>query len=138
MADPLPEVIATQAADTVTETGHGGAPTHVEPELFGLAPFQIVALAMLVLILIMLWKRVPAMITRGIDGKIAAIRLQLDEAKALRAEAEQLRAEYAAKLAGAEADAGDEPRPARSATRATVTTTSSSTATTAPTTRRMR
>lgn len=105
MADPLPEVIATQAADTVTETGHGGAPTHVEPELFGLAPFQIVALAMLVLILIMLWKRVPAMITRGIDGKIAAIRLQLDEAKALRAEAEQLRAEYAAKLAGAEADA---------------------------------
>lgn len=105
MADPLPEVIATQAADTVTETGHGGAPTHVEPELFGLAPFQIVALAMLVLILIMLWKRVPGLITRGIDGKIAAIRQQLDEAKALRAEAEQLRAEYAAKLAGAETDA---------------------------------
>jgi len=39
------------------------------------------------------------------DGKIAAIKQQLDEAKALRAEAEQLRAEYAAKIAGAEKDA---------------------------------
>lgn len=105
MSNQLPEVIATDAADTVTETGHGGAATHVEPELFGLAPYQIVALAMTVLVLIMLWKRVPAMITRGLDNKIAAIKQQLDEAKALRAEAEQLRAEYAAKIAGAEKDA---------------------------------
>lgn len=105
MANQLPEVIATDPADTVTETGHGGAVTHAEPELFGMAPFQIVALAMLVLVLIMLWKRVPGMITRGIDNKISAIKQQLDEAKALRAEAEQLRAEYAAKIAGAEKDA---------------------------------
>ncbi len=105
MADPLPEVIATTAADTVTQSGHGGAVTHVGPELFGLAPYQIVALAMLVLVLVLLWKRVPGMITRGLDDKIAAIRQQLDEAKALRAEAEQLRAEYAAKIAGAEKDA---------------------------------
>ena len=49
MANPLPEVIATTAADTVTESGHGGAATHLQPELFGLAPYQIVALAMLVL-----------------------------------------------------------------------------------------
>lgn len=105
MANPLPEVIATTAADTVTESGHGGAATHLQPELFGLAPYQIVALAMLVLVLIMVWKKVPGAITRGIDDKIAAIRQQLDEAKALRAEAEQLRAEYAAKVAGAEKDA---------------------------------
>lgn len=105
MANQLPEVIATTPADTVTESGHGGAVTHVEPELFGLAPYQIVAVSMTVLILIMLWKRVPAMVTRGIDGKIAAIKQQLDEAKALRAEAEQLRAEYSAKIAGAEKDA---------------------------------
>jgi F-type H+-transporting ATPase subunit b len=105
MAEPIPEVIATTPADIVAETGHGGAPVHAEPELFGLAPFQIVAVAMLVLILILLWKRVPGAITRGIDNQIAAIRQQLDEAKALRAEAEQLRAEYAAKMAGAEKDA---------------------------------
>lgn len=105
MANQLPEVVATDAAQTVTESGHGGAVTHVEPELFGLAPYQIVALAMTVLIVIMLWKRVPGAVTRGIDNKIAAIKQQLDEAKALRAEAEQLRAEYATKIAGAEKDA---------------------------------
>lgn len=105
MADQLPEVIATDSSEIVAGTEHGGAPTHAEPELFGLAPFQIVALAMLVLVLVMLWKRVPGMITRGLDNKIAAIRQQLDEAKALRAEAEGLRAEYAAKIAGAEKDA---------------------------------
>ncbi len=105
MADHLPEVIATDESQIVAGTEHGGAPTHAEPELFGLAPFQIVALAMLVLVLVMLWKRVPGMITRGLDGKIAAIKQQLDEAKQLRAEAEALRTEYAAKIAGAEKDA---------------------------------
>ena len=104
MADPLPEVIATSEAQTTAHTAAGGE-VHVEPNLFGLAPFQIVSLAMLVLIIIMLWKRVPGAVTRGIDGRIAAIKQQLDEAKALRAEAEQLRAEYAAKIAGAEKDA---------------------------------
>lgn len=105
MADQLPDVIATDPAQAHTEAGHGGAPTHSGPELFGMAPYQVVALAMLVLILIMLWKRVPGMVTRGIDGKIAAIKQQLDEARALRAEAEALRTEYAAKIAGAEKDA---------------------------------
>ena len=41
----------------------------------------------------------------GLDKKIAEIRHQLDEAKSLRAEAEVLRDEYAAKIAGAEKDA---------------------------------
>lgn len=103
MADQLPDLIATREAQTEVATQHG--PVHAEPQLFGMAPFQIVALAMLVLVLIMVWKRVPATIARGIDGKIAAIRQQLDEAKALRAEAEALRSEYAAKIAGAEKDA---------------------------------
>jgi F-type H+-transporting ATPase subunit b len=97
MTNQLPEVVATDAAQTVTESGHGGAVKHVEPELFGLAPYQIVALAMTVLIVIMLWKRVPGAVTRGIDNKIAAIKQQLDEAKALRTEADDI-------LAKAEAD----------------------------------
>lgn len=103
MADQLPEVFATTEAQTEVATPHGEV--HVEPSLFGMAPYQVVALAMLVLVLIMLWKRVPGIVTRGLDGKIAAIRQQLDEAKTLRAEAEALRAEYAAKIAGAEKDA---------------------------------
>lgn len=77
-----------------------------EPLLFGaIPPVMIVSAAMLVLIGIMLWKKVPAMITSGLDSQIAAIRAQLDEARALRAEAEQMRAEYAARIASAEKDA---------------------------------
>ncbi|GAA4643551.1 F0F1 ATP synthase subunit B [Pontixanthobacter gangjinensis] len=75
------------------------------PTLFGLDPTFYVSLAMTVLVLVMLWKKVPGMIVGGLDNKIAAIRLQLDEAKALRAEAEALRNEYSAKIAGAEKDA---------------------------------
>lgn len=99
-----PEVFTTEEPATAVEVEHG-AGVHTEPELFGFAPFQIVALAMLVLIAIMVWKKVPGMITGGLDSKIAAIRTQLDEAKALRAEAEALRNEYQAKIAGAQKDA---------------------------------
>ena len=103
-----PEVFTTEEPTTDgthagIEVDHGGG--HAEPELFGLAPFQIVAVAMAVLILIMVWKKVPGMITGGLDAKIDAIRSQLDEAKKLRAEAEALRDEYKQKIAGAEKDA---------------------------------
>ena len=93
------------AAGTVAtvEQPHGAA--HPQPELWGLAPFQVVALAMAVLIAIMLWKKVPQMVVSGLDNKIAAIRQQLDEARQLRAEAEALRQEYQTKIANAEKDA---------------------------------
>ena len=106
MANAGPEVFATEAAQVLVEDGHGGAGTHPEPELWGLAPFQIVSLSMLVLLLIALFgAKVHKTIAGGLDGKIAAIKDQLDEAKQLRAEAEALRQEYAAKIAGAEKDA---------------------------------
>ncbi len=103
-----PEVFATTAADpalnAVVEQGSAG--THIEPELLGLAPYQWVAVSMMLLILIAIFgAKVHRTIARGLDGKIAAIRSQLDEAKALRAEAEALRGEYAAKIANAEKDA---------------------------------
>ena len=82
-----------------------GEVAHAEPTLFGLEPYQIVSVSMLVLIAVLIWKKVPGAIAGGLDGKIAAIRAQLDEAKALRSEAEALRNEYAAKIAGAEKDA---------------------------------
>ncbi|MCR2834590.1 F0F1 ATP synthase subunit B family protein [Parerythrobacter lacustris] len=78
---------------------------HAEPTAFFLEPYQWVSVAMVVLIAVFIWKKVPGMITGGLDSKIAAIRAQLDEAKALRAEAEALRNEYQAKIAGAEQDA---------------------------------
>lgn len=99
-----PEVFSTTAANVAAEVEHGAA-KHIEPELFGFAPYQVVAVSMLVLIAIMIWKKVPGMITGGLDARIAAIRTQLDEAKQLRAEAEALRNEYSAKIANAEKDA---------------------------------
>ena len=83
---------------------HVGAPEHhPEPANFGLlgAP-QWIALAMVVVILVMLWKRVPALIGQALDRKIAGIREQLDEATQLRTEAEALKAEYEAKAAAAD------------------------------------
>jgi F-type H+-transporting ATPase subunit b len=82
-----------------------GAEGHAEPGVLGLDSYQWVALAMSVLIAVFIWKKVPGIITGGLDAKIAAIRSALDEAKTLRAEAEALRAEYAAKIASAEKDA---------------------------------
>lgn len=75
------------------------------PSAFGLQDYQWVSLAMAVLIGVVLWKKVPGAIAGGLDKKIAEIKAQLDEAKELRAEAETLRDEYAAKIASAEKDA---------------------------------
>jgi len=85
----------------------GAAEAHheVEPSLLGLSPSFIVAAAMGALVLIALYVKVPAMLTSGLDSGISEIRKQLNEAKALRAEAEALRQEYANKIANAEKDA---------------------------------
>jgi F-type H+-transporting ATPase subunit b len=77
-----------------------------EPVAFGImGTGVVVALSMSVLIGIMLWLKVPARITGNLDKAIEEISKQLGEAKALRAEAEALRKEYADKIAGAEKDA---------------------------------
>ena len=82
---------------------HGGG--HVEPTAFGFDASGWVALAMVAVFAILLWKKVPAAIGKALDRKIASIREQLDEAAQLRAEAEALRAEYEAKSAQADAEA---------------------------------
>jgi F-type H+-transporting ATPase subunit b len=81
------------------------APAHeAEPSAFGLTPPAFVALAMLVVFAIMIWKKVPAAIGKALDSKIALIRDQLAEAESLRKEAEALKAEYEAKSASADKD----------------------------------
>ncbi len=92
-------------ASTAADGGHSEAP-HADPTGLGLNATAWVALAMLVVIAIMLWKKVPAAIGRALDRKIETIREQLDEAARLRADAEALRAEYEAKTAAAGVEAG--------------------------------
>jgi F-type H+-transporting ATPase subunit b len=82
---------------------HGGG--HAEPTAWGFDASGWVALAMVAVFALMLWKKVPAAIASALDRKIAGIRQQLDEAAQLRAEAEALRAEYEAKSNQADAEA---------------------------------
>lgn len=90
-------------ANILTLFASGAEDSHSGPAAFGIQDYQWVSIAMLVLIAVFLWKKVPGMIAGGLDTKIAAIKEQLDEAKSLRAEAEALRDEYAAKMKDAEA-----------------------------------
>ena len=97
--------VAAEAAHEVVAAAEEGAAHAAGPSAFGMHDYQWVSLAMAVLIVVVIWKKVPGLITGGLDNKIAQIKAQLDEAKALRAEAEALRDEYAAKIASAEKDA---------------------------------
>jgi F-type H+-transporting ATPase subunit b len=73
-----------------------------EPLAFGVLPASwIVAASMAVLLGIAVWVKVPSALTRSLDTSIGEIKKQLEEAKHLRAEAEKLRAEYAARIANA-------------------------------------
>lgn len=111
--DPDSAQVAANLADadklegmhgTASTAAHDG-PAHLDPTALGLNATAFVSLAMIVVIVLMLWKKVPAVIGRALDKKIAAIRLQLDEASRLRGEAEALRAEYQAKSAAAAGEA---------------------------------
>jgi len=87
-------------ASTEVPGGHEAA----EPAAFGLTAPAWIALAMIVVIAIMVWKKLPGAIARALDDKIALIRDQLAEAEELRKEAEALKAEYAKKAKSADKD----------------------------------
>ena len=80
-------------------------PTHeVEPSAFGLTAPAFIALAMIAVIAILIWKKVPGAIGRALDDRIKLIRDQLAEAEALRKEAEALKAEYEKKAKSVDKD----------------------------------
>ena len=102
---PAGEAAHGEAVHGETTTSVEHAPAHgPEPSAFGLTAPAFVSLAMIVVIAIILWKRVPSAIGHALDRKIEGIRHQLDEAAKLRAEAEALRNEYQAKAAAADAE----------------------------------
>ncbi len=91
------------------EGSHGSTTgtAHADPTALGLNATAWVSAAMLLFLLVLVVKGVPALIGRLLDGQIAAIRTRLDEARTLRAEAEALRDEYTSKIAGIEAQAAE-------------------------------
>src|SRR6478736_6320792 len=106
MSDPQPQdagqpVEHAQAVATVQQ--HGGE-SHQEPTALGLTAPAWIALAMIFVIGLMIWKKVPAAIAKALDNKIELIRDQLAEAESLRKEAEALKAEYEAKASSADKD----------------------------------
>lgn len=107
VADNLSHAAELEGMNGTAETVAHGGPAHADPTAVGLNATAWVALAMIVVIGIMLWKKVPAAITTALDKKIAGIRVQLSDAARLRAEAEAIKAEYEqkAKDAAVEAEA---------------------------------
>jgi F-type H+-transporting ATPase subunit b len=91
-------------AQTTATVAHTEAPHEAEPTFLGLNPGGWVALAMLVVFAILIWKKVPGAIGKALDSKIALIRDQLAEAESLRKEAEALKREYEKKAKGADKD----------------------------------
>lgn len=83
----------------------GTAEAHVAPSALGFNDTGWVGIAALVVLIGMVVWKVPAAIGAMLDKRIGEIRHQLDEAAALRKEAEALRDEYAARARSAEADA---------------------------------
>lgn len=87
------------------EVGEAGTHHVEEPSALGFDTTGWVGIAALLVLVLMLFKGVPKLIGSSLDGRIADIRRQLDDAARLRAEAETLRAEYEAKAASAHNDA---------------------------------
>lgn len=87
------------------EARTGTTELHQTPSAFGITAPGFVALAMLVVVAIIIVNKVPAMIGKMLDARIDTIKRQLDEAKALRAEAEAMLAQAKARHAASADDA---------------------------------
>lgn len=66
-----------------------------------------VAVAFVILVAVLVYYRVPGMLTKALDNRAARIRSQLDEAQRLRDEAQKLFAEYQQKQKDALKEAAD-------------------------------
>jgi F-type H+-transporting ATPase subunit b len=63
--------------------------------------------ALFLFLALMVYLKVPGMVTKSLDGRAERIRAELEEARRLREEAQQLLAEYQRKRAEAEKEASD-------------------------------
>ena len=104
-APHLNQAIHSEGMEPVGTVAHEGVVPHTDPKAVGMDATAWVSLAMAVFILILVIKKVPGLIGGALDGRIAQIKTQLEEASKLRAEAEALKAEYEARLAAAAGEA---------------------------------
>ena len=95
----------SEDATSSATAAHAGAEAHAVPAALGLDATMWVALAMLLVIGLAVWKKVPAMVGGMLDKQIAGIKEQLDQATNLRKEAEAIKADYQAKARQATIDA---------------------------------
>ena len=105
-------------------TAHTEVPAehNAQPAAFGIVTAPVViALSIFLVIIFLIWKKVPAAITKSLDKKIEAIRDQLGEAESLRKDAEALKAEYEAKVTAADQEAAAMVERARHEAEAIVT-----------------
>jgi F-type H+-transporting ATPase subunit b len=91
-------------SELVVGIAQPAAPEGAEPTAFWLNPGGWVSLAIIIVFVLLIWKKVPGAVGRALDSKIALIRDQLAEAESLRKEAEALKAEYQSKAASADKD----------------------------------
>jgi F-type H+-transporting ATPase subunit b len=92
-------------AGTHSATQAHGTEAHVTPKALGMDATMWVALAMIAVIALSIWKKIPAMIGAMLDSQIAGIKDQLNQATNLRKEAEAIKAEYEANAKQAAKDA---------------------------------
>jgi F-type H+-transporting ATPase subunit b len=97
--------MAEETHSAGTEAHGGAVAPHAYPKALGMDATMWVALAMLVVIGLAVWKKVPAMIGAALDKQIAGIRENLSAAEQLRKDAEALKAEYEGKARQAAKDA---------------------------------
>lgn len=113
VAENLSDPFAAEGMQPVGTVAHESMAGHnaPDPAIGGAGGYlnatTVVSLAMLIFLIVLIWQKVPALIAKVLDDRIAAIKTQLGEASSLRAEAEALKAQYEGKLAAVtgEADA---------------------------------
>ena len=99
--------MAEEQVLTAASTQAEGAP-HAEPTLLGVGAegWVYTGVAIFIVLAVVVGK-VPSLIAKALDDRIASVKRQLGEAAALRSEAEKLLAEAQAAKAAAEVDAAD-------------------------------
>ncbi len=80
-------IVLTAAAAAAGEAGHGYAHWYQDPAIW-------VALAIITFFLLLIWKKIPALVGKMLGDKVAVISEQLDNAQTLREEASALLAKY--------------------------------------------